>query len=275
MTRTGERNTPLYTTAMFRRQEGTRLRWVAALAIAGALCQHALRAQPPARTLPVTVSLTADPDRIAVIRGAAEDAAARYAEWLGPARFDRIEIVEGPGSSAANPRVLAIAINLPLLAPAPLMELESQVAYGAALGWLGGLRTPDEQVPLDQGLAWYLQSRIVERLFNLRIGKTAYSSDQIALFGGTVRWPLPSLRLSRWTAGLGRDVFLRSSTSSSRTCNRPAGCRSACRRMPCVPRWRSVRSSGGSAGPRCKARWRRWCSNRGSGTCRPTMRSPC
>ena len=113
--------------------------------------------------------------------------------------------------------MLAIAINLPLLAPAPLMELESQVAYGAALGWLGGLRTRDDAVPFDQGLAWYLQSRIVERLFNLRVGATAYSSDHVALFGGTVRWPLPSLRLSRWTAGLGRDVFLRASTSSGRT----------------------------------------------------------
>ena len=208
MTRTGERNTPLYTTAMLRRH--TRLRLAAAVAIAGALCQPILRAQPPATPVPATVSITADPDRLAVIRGATDDATARYAEWLGPAPFDRIEIVEGPGPSAANSRVLAIAVNLPLLAPAPLMALESQVAYGAAFGWLGGLRTRDDAVPLDQGLAWYLQSRIVERLFNLRVGATAYSSDEVALFGGAIRWPLPSLRLSRWSAGLGRDVFLRS-----------------------------------------------------------------
>ena len=164
--------------------------------------------------LPVTVSIAADPERIAIVRGAVEDATTRCVEWLGPAPFDRIEVVERPQSSVVNARVLAIAVDQPFLAPPSLMELESQVAYGAALGWLGGLRAPDAAVPIDQGLAWYLQSRIVERLFNLRIGATAYSSDHVALFGGAVRWPVPSLRLSRWTGGLGRDVFLSASASS-------------------------------------------------------------
>jgi hypothetical protein len=200
---------------MLRRETATRLRLAAALAIAGAL-GHTAAAQPPSSPVPVRVSVTADRDHLAAILAAAEDASDRYAEWLGPAPFDRIEIVDRSSPPAPDSRTLAVAVDEPWSASSSLMVTESQVAYGVALGWLSGLRTRDDPVPIDEGLAWYLQSRIVERLFNLKTGVAAYNSEGVSLFGGTVRRAVPSLRLSRWTGGLGRDVFLRAEPARAR-----------------------------------------------------------
>ena len=196
---------------MFEGAKRARRRRTAALAFVAALWCHTLIAQTPKA---MTITVAAELERGDEIRRAAEDAVARYSEWLGPARFDRIDIVWRSNPSSTPPGALTITVDRPFLRQALLMEAESQVAYGVALGWLPGLRTSDDAVPIDQGLAWYLQSRIVERQFNLRTGATAYSSDRVASFGGAVRWPLTSLRLSRWSAGLGRDLFLHAASSS-------------------------------------------------------------
>jgi hypothetical protein len=75
--------------------------------------------------------------------------------------------------------------------------------------WLGGERRDPNAALMIDSAAWYLQSRVVEDLFDYAFLRTAHSADGVRLFGGAVPWPVPSLRLSRWTAGLGRGGFIR------------------------------------------------------------------
>lgn len=59
------------------------------------------------------------------------------------------------------------------------------------------------------GLAWYLQSRVIDRLFDLTFHSPGHSSEGVRFFGGALPWAFPSITTSRWTAGLGRTEFLR------------------------------------------------------------------
>jgi hypothetical protein len=120
------------------------------------------------------------------VETAAREALTSYERWLGPLEGD------------------AIAIELPSQltsrAPQPFMEIESYVAYDIALRyWRTGSNAP---APIAKSLSWYLQSRVVERIFNNQYGVLAHSGDGVRAFGGFVPWPLPSLRLTRWTAGV-------------------------------------------------------------------------
>jgi hypothetical protein len=158
-----------------------------------------LSAQAPAVPVDVAPSLDARRDHVQAI---AAEAAARYVEWLGPAPFERATIVDRPGS-APDPSGVTVAVGLPW-AGSPDMALEAEVASGLAAAWFPGL-AGGEQPALSQGVVRYLQSHIVERLFNLRRGVSAYRLDGVRLFGGSLFWPTPSLRLGRYAAGLGRD----------------------------------------------------------------------
>lgn len=126
-----------------------------------------------------------------------------YTEWLGPL-------------SGAAPIVVS-----PAWWPAPAtMDVEAQVAFELARTWLGRDRADPRAARLVDGAAWYLQSRVVEDLFDYTFLRTAHSADGVRLFGRAVPWPVVSLRLSRWTAGLGRPEWLS-----------PSG-RSGARRLP-------------------------------------------
>ena len=65
-------------------------------------------------------------------------------------------------------------------------------------------------LPLVNGVAWYLQSRLVERLYDFAFFNPGHSSDAVRFFGGAVPWQFPVLRMTRWTSGLGRFEYLRS-----------------------------------------------------------------
>jgi hypothetical protein len=185
--------------------------WIAAVAIASlALSHHRLLAQRPA--VPIDLELDS---RHADLRGtvlnAAEDAVARYTEWLGPPPFDRVVIGDRAMERAAAARAATIVVDIPWQPRS--LDVEAPIARDIAVAWSPGLQ-PDG--PLARGLASYLQSRIVERLFNVRAGVHAYRSERLPLFGGLFHWSLAALRLSRSTAGLRREMFLRNPGEASR-----------------------------------------------------------
>ena len=152
---------------------------------------------PPVSVVPGPEFESAQREAIQV---AASEATGRFVEWLGPAPFDRATIHDRAHLPAGGAdRVIVVAV--PWTGSADLMAVESEVASGLAAAWFPGLASADPPA-LRDGIARYLQSHIVERLFNLRRGVTSYRVDGVRLFGGSVFWPTPSLRLSRWTAGL-------------------------------------------------------------------------
>lgn len=145
----------------------------------------ALHAQPaPAIAVEASPLRPADAARA---DAAGREAAARYSVWLGPA--------SAPG------RVLI----RPPWWPAPeSMDVESQTAYAVALEWLRPLHADAETATLARGLAWYLQSRIVETLYDLAFLQPGHSVDGTRWFGGVVPRTFHELPLGRWTAGLAR-----------------------------------------------------------------------
>ena len=198
----------MYTTAMFRRDTRGRPRLVVALALI-ALSATALDAQRAVSvSLEPSLSARTDGERI---EATAAEAAARYLEWLGAPRFARLHIIDrssdASDETAIDESVATVPVTRPWPAPALAMTLESRVASAVAAAWLSGLPASGT-APYRQGLAWYLQSHIVERLFNLRAGAAGYRVELVPLFGGRVPWPLPRVRRSRWSAGLGRDLLL-------------------------------------------------------------------
>lgn len=128
-------------------------------------------------------------DRVA--RAAAESLV-QYEAWLGfPVPGDAT--IHSAASSAAV-RANGIAVDLPWLAAASTMEIEAQAAYAiAARYW------PHEAgaASLVQGLSWYLQGRIVERLFNLQFSQPGHSTEGVRVFGRFIPWDLRTLRVGR------------------------------------------------------------------------------
>jgi hypothetical protein len=167
------------------------------------------RAQSPAPSPVFDVHLAraraSDRQRVA---SALQHAAERYSQWLGPppaATFVVTDELRGAGGSR---QAAEIGVDLPWW-PAPAgMDVESQAAFELARWWLAGPHRGRGSAPLVDGAAWYLQSRIVEDLFDYAFLRTAHSADGLRLFGDAIPWPVPSLRLSRWSAGLGRGEWL-------------------------------------------------------------------
>lgn len=126
------------------------------------------------------------------IEAAASESIARYQEWLG-----------APAADGA-----VVALDLPWQSAPSSMDVESQVAYGLARAWWPRAMTTGEVAPLMDGLAWYLQSRVIERLFDLTFHSPGHSSEGVRFFGGAVPWAFPSITAGRWSAGLGRTEFL-------------------------------------------------------------------
>jgi hypothetical protein len=118
------------------------------------------------------------------VENSARESAARYAEWLG----------------AASRPALVIADASSWRATPAAMSVEAHVAYELARGWLGQTSEP----AVVNGIAWYLQSRVVERLYDFAYQNPGHSAEVAWFFGGTVSYEFPLLRMSRWTAGLDR-----------------------------------------------------------------------
>lgn len=149
-------------------------RWALALIIGSAT--PILTAQaPPIPGIELSARNDAVRDRM--------DAAARlavpsYREWLGSPPFDRVAVRDS--GTADSPGQMLV---------------ESHVAKEIARAWLARVAGNDAW---KDGAAEYLQSRIVEQLFDRRYFLKAYRYEGDCWFGCHVPWSYRSLPLSRW-----------------------------------------------------------------------------
>ena len=123
----------------------------------------------------------------APITAAAEQAAQVGYDWLGT----------HPAGT-----ITELAIDPPLWQGRGAMVVERQAAHAVIRSWWpAGLGDHRAAAMLD-GFAWYLQGHAIERLFDRRYLRTAHSAEVLPMFGSAVRWSIPTLRRSRWSAGI-------------------------------------------------------------------------
>src|SRR5688500_17223208 len=163
-------------------------RWRRGLSIAtliAASIAGALDAQPTPSADSIAIQIdTGDADVRRRVEFAVREAWADYSRWLGP----------------HEPRAIIIA-DVPRWSSPATMDVETIAAYETARVWW---RDRFSDSPVVSGVAWYLQSRVVERLYDLTFERPGHSSESARFFGGAVPWSMPTLRLSRWHAGLAR-----------------------------------------------------------------------
>ena len=169
--------------------------------------QRGSGAQAPAD---ITVRLDADHRRHeARIRDAAAEAISQYSEWFGPAPFDRLTVSTIAASIEPPPEVAGQAtIPAHWLQPERSLTLEAAVARAVAKQWWGVSIAIPAQF-LSDGIAEYAQSRTLERIYDRRHQRLAYSTYEARYFGGLVPWAIRALRLDRQTAGIGRATYRR------------------------------------------------------------------
>jgi hypothetical protein len=175
---------------------------------------HAQPAIPPAGAIAspaVVIDLpsASASDRQRVQAGS-QEAIARLTDWLGPAPFTSLRVVNKPWRGAISAAASDVMLDVPWRSLPETMDLESQAAFGVAHLWWPRLLQSSDTAPLANGLAWYLQSRIVDRLFDLNFLVPAHSATGVRQFGDA--WPkaFSILPLGRSVGGLGRDEYLRS-----------------------------------------------------------------
>ena len=123
----------------------------------------------------------------APITTAAEQAAALAHDWLGPHPAGTIN---------------SIAIDPPVWQGRGAMIVERQAAYAVVRSWWPA-ELPDPRADaMLGGFAWYLQSHAIERVFDRRFLRNAHSVVSLPLFDGAIQWSVPTLRLTRWSAGI-------------------------------------------------------------------------
>ena len=109
------------------------------------------------------------------------EAATIAAEWLGPHPLDGAEVhvrrpvFQGPGA----------------------MFVEQQEARRTIRSWWPASIADPKAAAIIDGFAGYLQTLAVEREFDVRYLRTAYSAESRAYLGGHIIWSFPALRLSR------------------------------------------------------------------------------
>ena len=124
------------------------------------------------------------------ITTASELASSLYSQWLGPTELPTvINTMPSPFDRAGS------------------MSLESAVAFEMARDRFGHFASDNGAVA--DGIAWYLQSRVVERAFDVSFRAPGYRLESTCFFGCYVRWTFPSLIVGRWADGLGRVEYLR------------------------------------------------------------------
>lgn len=102
--------------------------------------------------------------------------------------------------------ITEIAIHPPAWQGRGAMVVERHIAKDVIRSWWPATPVDQHAGAILDGFAWYLQSRAIERVFDQRYLRTAYSVASTRHFGGTVVWSYPTLRLSRWTAGIQRHT---------------------------------------------------------------------
>ncbi len=111
-------------------------------------------------------------------------------EWLGPRAVPAAElgirrpIFEGPGALFA----------------------EQQIAQRTIRGWWPAQISDAKAGEILDGFAWYLQSWVIERVFDQRYLRPGHSVEALRYFGDHVIWSTPPVRLSR-RAIVGRDRY--------------------------------------------------------------------
>lgn len=138
------------------------------------------------------------------IENAANESLARFSEWLGPIPAEKVGITDRRAATE-----FAIVLDLPWRPAPATMDVESQVSYGMANRWFDWRTEDGDDWNVIAGVAWYLQSRVVERLYDFAFLNPGHSSEAVRFFGGAVPWQFPLLRNSRWTSGLDRFDYLR------------------------------------------------------------------
>jgi len=168
--------TDTYTTAMYLRLAAAA---GCAIAIVAVGATRRVGAQPSAQPLAVQGPPLSDAERERVER-TMSISTQRYDEWLGP---------------ATNPSTDAWSLPRPYWSSPASMDLESQLAFELARARFAGLADSPELNNFRDGVAWHLQSRVVEQLFDLTHHRPGHHAVAIRLFGDHVRWGVPSLVL--------------------------------------------------------------------------------
>ena len=161
-----------------------------------------------AAAIEITLQLHPDHRRHeARIRDAAGDTITHYVEWFGPAPFESLTIETAPhGVLAPADRAGRISLRPHWLQPERSLLLEAEIARATARQWFGGAVTMPDQWLAD-GIAEYAQSRTVERIYDRRHQRMAYSTYETRYFAGILPWAIRALRLDRRTAGIGRSEY--------------------------------------------------------------------
>ena len=135
------------------------------------------------------------------VREAALESLTQYSDWLGAPPPAPVMLVSRAVPAVAAPEDL-IVIDLPWRSADSTMEIEAAVASAIAMRYW-----PHDaaHAAFARGLSWYLQSRVVERLFNVRFARPGHSADGVRLFGGFVPIGFSTLVVSRWTDHLSRE----------------------------------------------------------------------
>lgn len=159
--------------------------------------------------LVVDLPLASERDRERV-RSSAREATDRLTEWLGPCPATAMTFVNRSGQDSHSSAGTTVTLDLPWRSAPETMDVESQVVFGMARQWWRKIGANAETTTLVDGLAWYLQSRIVDRLFDFNFLVPAHSAAGVRTFGDV--WPRAflTLPLDRSTGGLGREEYLRS-----------------------------------------------------------------
>jgi len=112
---------------------------------------------------------------------AARSAASIGLEWLGP-------------HPEPNPD---LNVREPLWQGPGAMWVEQQVARRVIRSWWPAATADAQAADMIDGFAWYLQGQAIEREFDRRYLRTAYSAESRAYFGDHIIWSFSNLRLSR------------------------------------------------------------------------------
>lgn len=102
-------------------------------------------------------------------------------EWLGPHPTDGAEVHVRP----------------PLWQGPGAMFVEQQEARRTIRSWWPASIADPKAAAIIDGFAGYLQTHAIEREFDRRYLRTAYSAESRVYLGGHIIWSFPTLRLSR------------------------------------------------------------------------------
>jgi hypothetical protein len=142
------------------------------------------------------------------LRDAANEAITQYTEWFGPPPFERLTIESARVGASTPDRPGHVVVALRWLQPSRSLLMEASLARAIARQWWGvGITMPDRF--LADGIAEYAQARTLERIYDRRHQRLAYSTYEARFFGGLVPWAVRALRLDRTTTGIGRGDYRR------------------------------------------------------------------